>query len=89
VIRLCVAAVSGQMVKWDDTIASNLELAPGLDDFTLELEPPVKPDADDTYPVAMPGTIKIVQSYTFRTTRPETVLHPSVEGSPYGSEQGM
>ncbi|MHC4517292.1 MAG: Gfo/Idh/MocA family protein [Planctomycetota bacterium] len=55
-----MAAESGQMVKWDDAMASNLELAPGLDDFTLESEPPVVPDANGNYPVAMPGKTKVL-----------------------------
>ena len=50
-----MAAETGQLITWDDALASNLELAPGLDDYTLQSEPPVKPDANGNYPVAMPG----------------------------------
>jgi myo-inositol 2-dehydrogenase / D-chiro-inositol 1-dehydrogenase len=50
-----MAAETGQEIKWDDAIASNVELAPGLEQFTLQSEPPVKPDAKGNYPVAMPG----------------------------------
>jgi myo-inositol 2-dehydrogenase / D-chiro-inositol 1-dehydrogenase len=50
-----MAAESGQMITWDEAMASDLELAPGLDDFTLESDPPVKPDAQGNYPIAMPG----------------------------------
>ena len=50
-----MAAETGQMITWEDALASNVELAPGLDDFTMDSEPPVKPDADGNYPIAMPG----------------------------------
>ncbi len=50
-----MAAETGQLITWDEALASNLELAPGLDDYTLKSEPPVKPDANGDYPVAMPG----------------------------------
>jgi len=53
-----MAAESGKMVTWDEAMASNLELAPGLDDYTMESEPPVKPDADGQYPIAKPGFTK-------------------------------
>ena len=55
-----MAAESGQMVKWDDAMASDLELAPGLDDFTMESDPPVMPDDNGHYPVAMPGQTKVL-----------------------------
>jgi predicted dehydrogenase len=53
-----MAAESGKMVTWDEAVASNLELAPGLDQFTMNSTPPVIPDAQGRYPVAMPGTTK-------------------------------
>jgi len=55
-----MAAESGQMVKWEDAMASKLELAPGLDDFTMESDPPVTPDENGNYPVAMPGQTKVL-----------------------------
>jgi hypothetical protein len=48
------------MVKWEDAMASDLVLAPGLDDFTMESDPPVMPDANGNYPVAMPGKTKVL-----------------------------
>ena len=50
-----MASETGQMITWEDALASNIELAPGLDDFTMDSEPPVKPDADGNYPIALPG----------------------------------
>ena len=50
-----MAAESGKMVTWDEALASNLELAPGLDKLTMDSPAPVMPDAQGHYPVAMPG----------------------------------
>lgn len=50
-----MAAESGQEVTWEQAWASTRELAPGLDRLTWESDPPVKPDAQGRYPVAMPG----------------------------------
>lgn len=45
---------SGQVVSWEEAMASNQKLVPDdLADF--DSEPPVKPDADGWYPVAVPG----------------------------------
>ena len=50
-----MAAESGQMVSWDAALNSELVLAPGLDDCTMESDAPVSPDATGEYPIAMPG----------------------------------
>lgn len=50
-----MAAETGQMITWEDALASDVELAPGLDTMTMQSEAPVKPDADGNYPIAMPG----------------------------------
>lgn len=50
-----MAAESGQMITWDQAMASNLQLAPGLDDATMDSPPPVTPDANGHYPIALPG----------------------------------
>jgi len=55
-----MAAESGKMVAWDEAMASNLELAPGLDQYTMESNAPVMPDAQGRYPVAMPGSTKVL-----------------------------
>ncbi len=55
-----MAAESGKQVTWDEALASNLELAPGLDRYTMESQPPVMPDAQGRYPIAMPGTTKVL-----------------------------
>jgi hypothetical protein len=48
------------MLAYEDALASNLELAPGLDQFTLDSRAPVEPDAQGRYPVAMPGQMKVL-----------------------------
>jgi len=55
-----MAAESGQRVMWDEAMASNLELAPGLEHYTMDTKPPVVPDAKGAYPVAMPGTTRVL-----------------------------
>ncbi len=55
-----MAAESGQMVIWDEAMASELVLAPGMDDWTLDSPAPVMPDDKGNYPVAMPGTTKVL-----------------------------
>lgn len=55
-----MAAFSGKLITWDAAMASDLELAPGLDDCTWESDAPVMPDADGKNPVAMPGVTKVL-----------------------------
>ena len=55
-----MAAESGNIITWEQALASNIELAPGLDNYTMDSDPPVKPDAQGGYPVAMPGITKVL-----------------------------
>ena len=55
-----MVAESGQMITWEQAFASNLELPPGLDRYTMDSDPPVKPDIQGGYPVAMPGLTKVL-----------------------------
>jgi len=55
-----MAAESGKMITWDEALASNIELAPGLDQCTMASNAPVMPDAQGRYPIAMPGTTKVL-----------------------------
>jgi myo-inositol 2-dehydrogenase / D-chiro-inositol 1-dehydrogenase len=50
-----MACESGKMITWDEAMASKIELAPGLENYTLDSNPPVLPDAAGRYPIAMPG----------------------------------
>jgi len=53
-----MAVESGKRVTWEQGLASNLELAPRLDKMTWESNPPVMPDKEGRYPIAMPGVTK-------------------------------
>jgi hypothetical protein len=55
-----MAAESGQLITFEAAMASDLELAPGLERFTLDSPPPALPDSAGRYPVAMPGQTKVV-----------------------------
>jgi predicted dehydrogenase len=55
-----MACESGKMITWDEALASNVELAPGLDNYTWDSNPPGMPDANGHYPIAMPGQTKVV-----------------------------
>jgi hypothetical protein len=49
-----MATYSGQLVNWEDAVASELRLAPAR--YALDAAPPTMPDAAGNYPVANPGT---------------------------------
>lgn len=57
-----MAIESGSLLTWDDALASNEELAPGLDQMTMSSPPPrsATPDANGKYPIAMPGQAPVV-----------------------------
>lgn len=53
-----MAGESGKRVTWEQALGSQLELAPGLDRYTWDSDPPVMPDENGRYPIAMPGVTK-------------------------------
>jgi hypothetical protein len=55
-----MASESGQMITWEQAMASDLQLAPGLDNATMDSTPPVVPDAQGRYPVAIPGQTQVL-----------------------------
>lgn len=56
-----MACESGQAITWDETLASNVELAPGLDHISSLDDPaPVLPDSNGKYPIAMPGQTQVL-----------------------------
>ena len=55
-----MAAESGQEITWEQAMASDLELAPGLDNLTMDSAAPVQPNAQGEYPVAMPGQTTVL-----------------------------
>jgi predicted dehydrogenase len=56
-----MAAESGLVINYDEALASNLELAPGLDQITsIDAPSPVAPDSTGKYPVPVPGRTKVL-----------------------------
>jgi myo-inositol 2-dehydrogenase/D-chiro-inositol 1-dehydrogenase len=51
-----MAAYSGDIIDWDDAYNSKLQLVPK--EFSKDMTPPVLPDKDGFYPVAIPGITK-------------------------------
>ena len=49
------ACYSGKVIKWDALMEKGTELAPGIDDYTLDMEPPVVRGEDGKYPIPVPG----------------------------------
>jgi myo-inositol 2-dehydrogenase / D-chiro-inositol 1-dehydrogenase len=56
-----MAAESGLVINYEDALASNLELAPGLDKIaSLDDPAPLMPDSSGKYPVPIPGRTKVL-----------------------------
>lgn len=55
-----MACESGKEITWNEALASTVELAPGIEQFTLDTPPPVVPDEHGKYPIAMPGFTKVI-----------------------------
>ena len=53
-----MATSSGQVIEWDEALNSNLSIMPAR--YAFDAPPPVVPDSDGRYPVAVPG---VTQSY--------------------------
>ena len=53
-----MAAYSGDIIEWDDAFNSKLALVPNK--FSDDMTPPVVPNSDGFYPVAMPGLTKVL-----------------------------
>ena len=51
-----MATYSGQSIEWDKAINSNISIMPTV--FDWNAAPPILPDAEGNYPVAVPGVTK-------------------------------
>ena len=51
-----MATYSGQVVKWDDAVAKGPSVMP--EKFAWDAKPPVVPDENGDYPMAVPGVYK-------------------------------
>ena len=49
---------SGEEITWEQATQSDLALAPGLEQYTLNSCPAI-PDAEGNYPIAVPGQTKV------------------------------
>ncbi|MEM9888081.1 MAG: Gfo/Idh/MocA family oxidoreductase [Bacteroidota bacterium] len=53
-----MATYSGQMIEWDAVMNSSMSLMPKK--FAFDAQPPILPNADGYYPVAVPGETKVI-----------------------------
>ncbi len=49
------AVHTGQVVTWDQMMASNFQFCPNIDQLTPDSPPPIQADAQGRYPVPVPG----------------------------------
>lgn len=53
-----MATYSGQVINWDEAIASNIQLMP--EEVNWDSPTPTKPDANGNYPIPTPGQTKVI-----------------------------
>ncbi|MBC6489716.1 Gfo/Idh/MocA family protein [Flavihumibacter stibioxidans] len=53
-----MATYSGQVIEWDKAINSGMDIMPRT--FAWDAAPPIVPDADGNYPIAIPGKTKFI-----------------------------
>ena len=53
-----MATYSGKVIGWDEAINSDLDLMPKT--FAWDADPPVMPDANGRYPIAIPGVTRVL-----------------------------
>jgi myo-inositol 2-dehydrogenase / D-chiro-inositol 1-dehydrogenase len=49
------ACYSGKVITWDELLEKGKSYAPGIDEYTLQTEPPVVKGQDGKYPAPLPG----------------------------------
>lgn len=49
------ACYSGKVITWDELLEKGRDYAPGIDEYTLQTEPPVVKGDDGKYPAPLPG----------------------------------
>jgi myo-inositol 2-dehydrogenase / D-chiro-inositol 1-dehydrogenase len=54
-----MATYGGKEIKWDDALAKGVDIMPK--EYAWDANPPVMPDAEGKYPVAMPGKTKVIE----------------------------
>lgn len=53
-----MATYSGQVINWDEAMASDMSLMP--ERFAFDAQPPVMPDENGNYPAPVPGKTKVL-----------------------------
>jgi len=53
-----MATYSGKVIEWDDAMNSNIDLSPSR--YAWDADPPIMPDANGRYAIAVPGQSKVV-----------------------------
>jgi hypothetical protein len=53
-----MSTYSGQIIKWEDALNSQISLMPA--NYAFDSDPPTKPDAEGRYPIPTPGVTKVV-----------------------------
>jgi predicted dehydrogenase len=55
-----MATYSGKVIGWDEALNSTLDLSPKS--YSFDADPPVLPDANGAYPVAVPGKTEVLNA---------------------------
>ncbi len=53
-----LSSYTGKTIGWDEASSSNFFFAPKPENVRADMEPPVRPGPDGTYPVFTPGVTK-------------------------------
>jgi predicted dehydrogenase len=57
-----LATYSGKVVSWKDALDSPAVLAPGIESYTFDSTPPVLPDEQGSYKIAVPGRTDVFKA---------------------------
>ncbi len=55
-----IACYTGKQITWDQAMAAENVFGPTESECRFSMEPPVKPDADGTYPIRVPGITRLL-----------------------------
>lgn len=73
-----LATYTGRELQWDDAIASNISLAPNIEQYTsFDDEAPLYPDENGRYEIAQPGSPKEVIDWSPKKKRSKKKRKPA------------
>jgi predicted dehydrogenase len=55
-----VACYTGKAVTWEQMMGTDFEFEPKVEDVSLDMEPPTRPDTTGNYPLPIPGLTKLL-----------------------------